>query len=68
MHVREAPVDPQVLVLGSVSGEVLATVTCITVEQREMTQLALALATRLRDQREAVGLTQEKAAERAGLT
>lgn len=31
-------------------------------------QLALALARRLRDQRDAVGLTQEKAAERAGLS
>ena len=68
MHVRDAPVDPQVLVLGSVVREVLATVACMTVEQREMTQLALALARRLRDQREAVGLTQEKAAERAGLS
>ena len=32
------------------------------------TRLALALARRLRDQREVAGLTQEKAAERAGLS
>lgn len=40
----------------------------VTRESPIETQLALALARRLRDQREAVGLTQEKAAERAGLS
>ncbi len=44
------------------------TVEYVTRESPIETQLALALARRLRDQREAVGLTQEKAAERAGLS